>query len=157
MSYGSRDGAMAYIKHMSIGSSNYPSEADIQTWLDQRSAILDGWLAQAGYTVPVTTPASLVNALDYYANIGAAANAELTLISAAYTADTELRRETVFLKQFAAAEAWILSGAPAALGAVQDDTPGPFAGLRVSGTGGDPIFRKSERLYDIDADQRGGG
>lgn len=154
MSYGTPAGVEAFIKHMVIDSVNYPSSADLQAWLDQRSAILDGWLAHAGYVVPVTNVRALA-ALDYYANVGAAATAELTMLSAAYTENTELRREVVFLKQFESANDWIQSGGPAALGAPQDTTA--FAGLRVSGTGAGPIFQKSQRLHNVDADQRGRG
>ena len=121
MSYGSRDGVEAYIKHMRLDTTNSPSSAQVETWLSERSAILDGWLHVAGYVVPVTSAAALT-ALGRFANLGAAADAELTQISAAFSMQEESRRDVGFEARFREAQAWIESGAPAGLGVSQATT-----------------------------------
>lgn len=147
-SYGSVTGVQAYIRHMTLDATNNPTTAQIEAFIDEMSAILNGWLAAAGYTVPVSTPSTAVSILGRYANVGAAGMAELTQRSSGYAANAPNNRENKFLDEFYKAEAFINSGAlgnlgvPEATGADQ-----PYFGLHVGGhtTGGGalkPIFRR---------------
>lgn len=123
MSYGSREGVHAYIKHMTLDTTNNPSGDQIEAWLDERSAVLDGWLSAAGYVVPVTAGDALT-ALGRFANLGAAADAELTQLSAGFSMSEESRRDVGFEARFKEAKDWIASGAPAGLGASLTTTDG---------------------------------
>lgn len=114
MAYGSVSGTQAYIRHMTLDTPKSPKTTDVQGWLTGRSAILDGWIAAAGYTVPVGV-AGAVAALDRYANIGAAADAELAQRSAGSSSDSN-KRENKLISEFDKAKAWIESGALRALG-----------------------------------------
>lgn len=116
--YGSVDGVAAYVRHMTFGQPNNPTEEQVETWLVARSAQLTGWLAAAGYAVPVSVPNAKA-ALDRYANTGAACDAELAQRTGGYGAvgkPEQNRRESRFCAEFATAEAWITSGAPLAIG-----------------------------------------
>lgn len=150
MSYGSVAGVEAYVRHIAgaaFSASTKPTSTEVQAFLDQRSAILDGWLAQQGYAVPVTQPAALL-VLANFANAGAACDAELTQRPAGYSADDQNRRENKFCAQFMAAQKYIESGALAALGVPTTGAPGPLAGLSVGGvtSGGArlrPVFKRT--------------
>lgn len=112
--YGSVAGVKAYIRHIDLDTPKGPTTEDVERWLGERSAILDGWIAGAGYVTPVTQPGAAV-ALGRYANVGAAGDAELAQRGAGYSKDSQNKRENKFLAEFAAAEAWIKSGALGAL------------------------------------------
>jgi hypothetical protein len=141
-SYGSVAGVAALVRHIAgtgFTASSKPTLAEVEAFLDQRSAILNAWLAQAGYTVPVTNAqAALV--LTHYANAGAACDVELTQRTAGYSADDQNRRENKFCAEFMAASAFIVSGALPGAGA---DPPNALAGLRVGGSTLRPIFRRT--------------
>jgi hypothetical protein len=119
--YGSVPGVSAYVRHMTLDTANNPKTAQVETWLVQRSAQLTSWLAEAGYTVPVVVAAAKA-VLDRYANVGAACDAELAQRTGGYGQagkPEQNRRESRFCQEFAAAEAWIMSGALLALGVPQ--------------------------------------
>lgn len=116
--YGSVVGVASYVRHVALDTPNAPATTDVQTWLDARAAQLTAWLAEAGYSTPVTLPAAKA-VLDRYANIGAAGDVELAQWSAGHNADDENRRESKFLAEFAKAEAWVKSQALASLGVEQ--------------------------------------
>lgn len=136
--YGSVNGVAAYVKHLANTAGTFdtttrPTAAEVETFIEQRSAQLNAWLAQAGYSVPVAeaaTQARLV--LARYANLGAAGDCELTQRSGGYSED-ENKRDNKLMKEFLSAEAFITSGALSALGATQPEPPGTLAGLRVGG------------------------
>lgn len=149
--YGSVAGVAVYVRRLTengvFTSATRPSVAEVEGFLEDRSAILNGWIAMAGYAAPVTN-AIAVQALGSYANLGAAGLVELTQAASGYDADGEDTRENRFLAEFRAAKAWIESGALGALGETQT-TPGMgLAGLSVGGrtSGGQklrPIFTRT--------------
>jgi hypothetical protein len=148
-SYGSLAGVAAYTAHAAnesgtFDSSTTPTAAQVEAFLDRRSALLNGWLTQAGYSIPATN-ATAVLILTMYANLGAACDVELTQRAAGYDEGDQNRRENKFCAEFMQAKAAIASGAiPGA-----PSTPvGPLAGLRVGGVtrGGirlQPLFRRT--------------
>src|SRR5262245_60712378 len=126
--YGSTDGVAAYVAHMtnSVGqfdATTRPTLAQVTTFLGEVSAQLNGWLASAGYVIPVTNSAAK-QVLDRYANIGAAGLCELTQRSAGYSKDNQNKRENKFLSEFYAAENYIKGGALNNLGAATQQLPG---------------------------------
>jgi hypothetical protein len=149
MSYGSVAGVQAFIRHITLDSANNPTTAQVQAFLDRRSAMLDGWIADAGYIAPVTTPAAAVTVLDQFANYGAAGDAELTQRSSGYAVNAPNNRENKFLEEFYRAQAFIASGALGALGVPAPTTAlGPYAGLGYSGKTASglplqPLFRRT--------------
>lgn len=116
-------------------SATQPTLTEIEAFIDQSSDILNGWLAAAGYVIPVTQ-ADAVQPLHRFANLGAAGLAELSQRAGGYNAEDENRRENKFLKMFEDAHAYINSGALAALGAavVAGSAPAGLSGFRVGGT-----------------------
>lgn len=130
-------------------SATQPTLTEVEAFIDQSSDILNGYLAAAGYVIPVTH-ADAVNSLNRFANLGAAGLAELSQRAGGYDAEDENRRENKFLAMFDAAQAYINSGALANLGAavVSNSGPPPLRGLRVGGltrTGQalQPMFRRT--------------
>ncbi len=151
-SYGSVVGVAAYTKRLASGGTfttlTTPTLAEVEAFLDQCSDVLNGWLVRAGYVIPVTQ-ADAVNVLARYANLGAAGHVELSQRAGGYDAEDENRRENKFLDLFATAEAYIESGALAALGTPQvaGSLPSPVSGLRVGGVTSSgqrlrPIFKR---------------
>jgi hypothetical protein len=151
--YGSVAGVAAYTKHLTDDGAftalTEPTLVEVEAFLDQTSDTLNGWLARAGYGIPVTQ-VDAVKVLARYANLGAAGLAELSMRGAGYNADDDNRRENKFLALFKEAENYISSGALALLGAAQtgSDAPGPLSGFRIGGTtrsGGalQPIFTRT--------------
>jgi hypothetical protein len=150
-SYGSVVGVTRYVKRLTVNgaftATSSPSVADVEAFLDEQSAVLNGWLARAGYSVPVTN-ATGARVLARYANIGAAGLVELTQAASGYGAEGEDTRENRFLAEFKAAEAYINSGALAGLGVPQTTAGLGLAGLSVGGrtSGGErlrPIFTRT--------------
>jgi len=151
--YGTVAGVAAYVKRLANEDATFdtdttPTLTEVEEFINQTSDVLNGWLVRAGYVIPVTQ-ADAVNVLKRWANLGAAGLTELSQRAGGYDAEDENRRENKFLKMFEAAEAYIESGALAALGATQvaDSLPSPVSGLRVGGTtaGGlplRPIFKR---------------
>lgn len=125
--YGSVPGVQAYVRHMTFGKTNNPGVEDVIGWLTARSAKLNSWLAAAGYTTPVTHAESLLILADY-ANKGAAGDAEMAQRTSGSTSDPN-SRASKFLSEFAAAEAFINSGALARLGADHSDANEATSGL----------------------------
>ncbi len=125
--FGSTAGVALWVRHMTTDGNftkqNYPQTADVTLWLDQRSAMLLGWLALAGYEAvadwSLYSNAKLI--LDHYANNGAAGDAELSLRGAGNDDDDENARENKFLAEFNRAEKFILSGALDAMGVPRVD------------------------------------
>lgn len=132
--YGTAEDVAAYVKHMTtngeFGRVNNPSEADITTWLTRRSAILNGWIAAAGYVLPIINTDAL-EVLTHYAVFGAAGDAELSLKSGGNDDDDENARENKFLAEFNRAKAWIESGALQALGVPLTPSAAPVNVARV--------------------------
>lgn len=153
-SYGTVAGVAAYVQHMTNAGGTFdtttqPTITQVESFIDQASDMLNGWLARSRYAIPVTQ-ADAVKVLARYANLGAAGLCELSMRSAGYSADDENKRENKFLKMFEMAEGYIASGALAALGASvsSSSAPPPFAGFRVGGAtvGGQglrPIFTRT--------------
>lgn len=138
--YGSVTGVAAYVRRLSNSAATFdtttrPTLIEVETFLNQCSDTLNGWLARSGYVIPVSQ-ADAVNVLSRYANLGAAGHVELSQRAGGYDADDENRRENKFLDMFMLAEAYIESGALAALGAatVPGSLPSPVSGLRVGGS-----------------------
>lgn len=152
-SYGSVAGTAAYVKRLTNASGTFdattnPTLTEVEAFIDQTSDVLNGWLAAAGYVIPVTA-ADAVNVLNRWSNLGSAGLVELSQRAGGYDAEDENRRENKFLRMFEAAEEYIKSGALAALGAttITDNLPSPLSGLVVGGTtrGGQrlrPIFKR---------------
>jgi hypothetical protein len=150
--YGSTAGVQALTRHIRYGEANNPTVADLERWLTARAAQLTGWLAAAGYVVPVVLPAAKA-ALDRYADYGAASDAEAAQRSGGYTEDDEDRREVFFAREFRRAEEWIASGALAALGVpLAPDLASPLqprggaVGLLKAGTSADPRLQRKGGL-----------
>lgn len=144
--YGTVEGIQAYVGHMLdngvFDANTQPTLAEVTAMLDQQAAKLNGWLAAAGYQIPVTL-ATAKSILDNFANLGGAGLAELTLRNAGYSATDQNRREIKFLAEFAKAEEYINSGAFAALKVPQVEAPGPLAGLAVGGNRLNAMFRRT--------------
>jgi hypothetical protein len=152
--YGTVVGVAAYTRRLANSNSTFdtttrPTLVEVEAFLDQCSDVLNGWLARAGYVIPVTH-ADAARVLARYANLGAAGHVELSQRPGGYDAEDENRRENKFLDMFMLAEAYIESGALAALGAaiVSGSLPSPVSGLRVggrtlSGQQLRPIFRRT--------------
>jgi hypothetical protein len=115
-------------------SATAPTLTEVSRFLDQCSDTLNGWLATAGYAIPVVAVAA-TDVLARYAEVGAAGHAELSQRAGGSNADDENMRENKFLSLFKEAKAYIESGALGALGAavVSSNLPGPLSGLRVGG------------------------
>ncbi len=160
-SYGTVAGAAAYVQHAANSSGTFdatttPTLTQVEGFIDRQSARLNGWLAQNGYTVPVTAAQAVVW-LTYYAEIGAAGLIELAQRASGYSDEDQNRRENKFLKEFARAQDEIASGVLAALGATTTQPPGALFGLRVGGgtRGGQalrPIFTRTSFLNDPTAE-----
>lgn len=149
--YGSVEGTAKYIRHLAkngtFDSTSKPSVTDLAAMLDESCAVLNGWLSQYNYTVPVTAERAAA-ALSRYANLGAAGLAELAQRSAGYSETDQNRRENKFLSEFNRAEKFIASGALNGLGVAPSTTPTPLAGFSVGGvtSGGlrlRPMFRRT--------------
>lgn len=136
--YGTPAGVAAYVKRLADATTGQfttttkPPLADVQTWLDGRSARLNTWLIQAGYAIPVTQ-ADAKALLDYYANVGAAGDVELSQISAGYSNDDQNRRENKFLAEFDKAWPFIRDGGFAGLPVPTTGASSPIAGLASGG------------------------
>jgi hypothetical protein len=136
--YGTAAGVAAYTKHLTANgvytTGTKPPLADIETWLDERSAQINTWLAQAGYTTPVNVLyVAAHTVLSRYANIGAAGDAELSQRSGGYSADDLNARENKFLTEFMEVRDFILSGALAGMGVPQYSASSAIQGLYIGG------------------------
>jgi hypothetical protein len=134
--YGTTDGVAVYVQHMTnagvFDTTTSPTLATVQSMLNEICAQLNGWLASAGYVVPVTNSAAK-QVLDRYANLGTAGLCELTMRSAGYSKDDQNRRENKFLGEFYAAEDYIKGGSLNNLGAATAQLPGGLFGLAFGG------------------------
>jgi hypothetical protein len=149
--YGSAAGTAKYVKHLTkndaFDSTTRPTLAEVGEMLDESCAILNGWLSQYNYTVPVVATRAAA-ALSRYANLGAAGLAELAQRSAGYSETDQNRRENKFLAEFAKAEAFIAKGGLDGLGISPTTIPTPLSGFSIGGktSGGlalRPMFRRS--------------
>lgn len=138
-SYGSVVGVAAHVKHLtnavgSFDTQTRPTLTEVESFLDQVSDVLNGWLARAGYTIPVSQE-NAARVLARYANLGAAGHCELAQRNSGYSPDNENERENEFFALFKLAESYIESGALAALGAAvaSDSAPPLLSGLRIGG------------------------
>src|SRR5688572_17675083 len=119
--YGSYEGVQALIRHMTPDAARSVTSANIEGWLTQRSAELTACLVQAGYTLPVAqTEGKAI--LDGYANVGAAALAELAQRFAGDTGEEGNRRYEALLAKWNKACPWIAGTALKALGVPQTGT-----------------------------------
>lgn len=137
--YGTSAGVAAYTRRIANSDGEFdntttPTLTEVEVFLDQVSDTLNGWLARAGYVVPVTA-ARAVDALARYANLGAAGHVELSQRAGGYDAEDENRRENKFFALFAEAREFIDSGALGQLGAAtqSNSAPPPLSGFRVGG------------------------
>lgn len=135
-------------------SPTQPNLTEVESFIDQSSDILNGYLAAAGYVIPVAH-VDAVAVLSRFANLGAAGLSELSQRAGGYDAEDENRRENKFLKMFEAAKSYIDSGALANLGAtvIASSAPPPLAGFRVGGltsTGQAlrPMFKRTSFGWD---------
>src|SRR5262245_64161004 len=92
-SYGSVAGVAAYVKRLTNSSSTFdgttnPTLTEVEAFIDQTSDVLNGWLAAAGYVIPVTQ-ADAVNVLARWSNLGSAGLVELSQRAGGYNADDE--------------------------------------------------------------------
>lgn len=150
--YGSEAGVEALTRHIEYGAPNHPTADDLARWLTARAGQLTGWLAAAGYVTPVTLAAAKA-VLDRFADYGAAADAEAAQRTAGYSDDDEDRREIYFASEFRRAEAWIASGALAAMGVPLTTDPnspralrGGAVGQLTAGTAADPRLQRKGGL-----------
>ncbi len=134
--YGSVAGTAKYVRHLTndgeFDDDTRPTLDDVEEMLDESSAILNGWLSQNNYTVPVTAERALA-ALSRYANLGAAGLAELAQRSAGYSETDQNRRENKFLAEFYKAEKFIAGGGLDGLGISPGTIPTPLAGFSIGG------------------------
>ena len=137
-SYGTVAGVAAYTKRLTnpisgtFDINTTPTLTEVESFLNQCSDTLNGWLAASGYVIPVVQ-VDAVAVLARYAQIGAAGHVELTQRAGGYDASDENLRENKFLDIFKEAREYILSGALAALGAATVGGPPALSGLRVGG------------------------
>lgn len=118
--YGGVNGVLALVAHVQLDQPNNPTTNQVNDWLIQHSALLDGWLAAAGYTTPVThVKAKLI--LDHYANAGTAGMVELAQRVGGTSSEDDDKRENRFLSEFEKAKAYIESEAFRQLGAEHSD------------------------------------
>lgn len=135
MAYGSRAGTVPLVQHLlgsgtDFSASTKPTSTQVDAFLVDGSAILDGWLAEAGYTIPVTD-AEAVLILDHYAELFAAYKCELSRATGAYGAEGNDRGET-FKRDFMEAQDLIKkSDALVNLGAARTKQEGK--GFKVGG------------------------
>lgn len=162
--YGTVEGTAKYVRHLTqnggFGPTTKPTIDEVGEMLDESCAILNGWLSQYNYTVPVTATRAAA-ALSRYANLGAAGLAELAQRSAGYSETDQNRRENKFLAEFYKAEAFIASGALDGLGTAPTTTPRPLAGFAVGGvtSGGlrlRPMFKRTSFGNQPDAESPSG-
>ncbi len=161
--YGSASGVAKYVRHMTnagaFDGTTKPTSTQIGEILDECSAMLNGWLANYAYNVPVTALRA-VAVMNRYANIGAAGFAELSQRSGGYSETDENRRENKFLAEFYKAEAFIASGALLGLGETTTEAQPELHGFMVGGrtSGGQavrPIFRRTMFNNDPAAENNG--
>jgi hypothetical protein len=137
-SYGTVAGVAAYVAHLlptsktTFDATTRPTITQVEAFLDQQSAKLNAWLAMSGYSTPVTAVGA-VTVLSNFANLGAAGLCELTQRAAGVEAEGTNQRENKFLAEFKEAEAFITTGALAALGAGRVNAGPGVAGLSVGG------------------------
>lgn len=153
-SYGSVTEVLAYVRHLltdgaqTFSVSTRPTLAEVERFLDRRSARINAVLARAGYRWPVTTPQTAVDVLADIAVKGAAGDAELTMRHSGMRPDGENDREYEFLKEFNEGLLWIGGPEFAALGAPQDNPSSAIAGAKFGGAtrGGQalrPVFGRT--------------
>lgn len=156
-SYGSVDGVAALTRHATNGgtfdATTTPTLDDVEGFINQRSALLNGWLAASGYGTPATGVDAIL-ALAHFVHNGAAADVEKAQRAGGYGDGTDDTRESMFLKEWEKAEKFITSGA---LGS-PSTTPTPYDGFKFGGrtsTGAShtPLFKRSQRPHDIDGEQ----
>jgi hypothetical protein len=149
--YGTAAGVAKYVRHMTnagaFDTTTKPTLAQVTEMLDESCALLNGWLAQYNYGVPVVASRA-VAILSRYANLGAAGLAELSQRSAGYSETDENRRENKFLAEFYKAEQFIADGTLDGLGVPTTAPPSALSGFNVGGltTGGQglrPIFSRT--------------
>jgi hypothetical protein len=149
--YGTIEGIAKYVRHMTVnggfGPTTKPSIDEVGEMLDESCALLNGWLANYDYSVPLTATRA-VAVMARYANLGAAGLAELSQRSGGYSETDENRRENKFLAEFYKAEAFIASGALLGLGETTTAAAPELHGFMVGGrtSGGQavrPIFRRT--------------
>lgn len=137
--YGTAADVAAYVQHAtnngSFDTTTAPTLAQVESFINQRSAMLNACLAVEGYAVPIsaaTAPQAYAILVHYVAN-GAAGDVELSQRSAGYDAEDTNRRENKFLAVFDAGCQFVKSAAFAALAAAQSGPSQGIAGLYVGG------------------------
>lgn len=152
-SYGTVSEVLAYVRHLLTDGVTFtvasrPTLSEVERFIDRRSARINAVLAQAGYTIPVTTPQAAVDILADIAVKGAAGDAELTMRGSGTRPEGEHDREYEFLKEYNEGLAWIGGAAFAALGSPQSRPSSAIAGAKFGGAtrGGQalrPVFGRT--------------
>jgi hypothetical protein len=138
-SYGSVDEVLAYVRHLLTGgagtftAATRPTLAEVERFIDRRSARMNAVLAANGYTVPVTAPGAATLALAEIASQGAAGDCELTMRNSGVRPEGENDREYEFLRAYEQGLAWIGGPEFAALGAAQARPSSAIAGIAFGG------------------------
>ena len=149
-SYGSVAEVVAYVRHLltnqatTFSPSTRPTLAEVERFIDRRSARINAVLARNGYAVPVATPQAAVDALAEIAVMGACADCELTMRQSGTRPEGENDREYEFEQRYQQGLAWVGGPDFAALGAPQDGPSSPIAGLAFGGT-----TRTGQRLRPV--------
>lgn len=77
MAYATLDGVKEQDPRAVYSDTSYPTEAQVLVLLEDIAGEIDTVLSGAGYTVPVTTPATLLSAVTRLNALGAAAMAHM--------------------------------------------------------------------------------
>jgi len=138
-SYGSVAEVLAYTRHLITGGDatytplTRPTLAEVERFIDRRSAKINGVLAANGYAVPVTGPAAAIAMLAEIAVMGAAGDCELTQRHSGSRPEGESDREYEFLQAYDRGLAALAGPEFAALGAAQARPSSAIAGLSFGG------------------------
>lgn len=74
MAYGSVSGIEAMVPQVGpIGVESTPTETEAESWLDEGAAVIDRYISSAGYTIPISSSATLYTELQMLNNLYASA------------------------------------------------------------------------------------
>lgn len=124
-SYGSVDGVAAIVQNLTPSASSHPTSDEITAWLEQGCAVINRYIATAGYSVPVGSGAALHHELVALNNLYAAAYTKRSQEVDAQTGEEEKRSE-IWLREFHAQLSELAASNLAAMGAtpLPSTTPG---------------------------------
>lgn len=116
-----------------IDAASTPTEAQVETWLDEGASMIDGSLAQAGYNTDVASSAALYSKLAGMEELYAAATLLESQGIDTVGGGTEGRSGDMF-KRFYAELKWLTAADLTALGGVLVVVVTPRRGLRTRQT-----------------------